>query len=174
MKIYDEDEFVTLYIVIKKDTAGNCIQAFSDDKDLVDIYMKFHNCSKFKMKIIKAPLRDMKDMISENRYDEITISNIKTRDKNKDKMKYVQVPITESELRLLTEETNSFCGGHIGYTVLNDIFPYLKHKYQKALCRLNLDSLILKTVHNRHDEIIDNIEIDQLKLWLLWSQSDFS
>jgi hypothetical protein len=174
LKICDEDDVITIYVVIKKDVAGDRIQAFSDDKDLVDVYMQFHNCSRFRVKKIKAPIRELRDMISENRYDEITISNIKTRDKNKDKMIYVQVPITESELRLLTEETNSLCEGHIGYSVLNDIFPYLKPKYQKALSRLHLDSLILKTIHNRHDEIVDKIEIDQLKLWVLWSQSDFS
>jgi REP element-mobilizing transposase RayT len=166
MAVYEPDDIVTCYFIIKKNNNDKRIKAWSEKKSLINIYMKFHNCSNFEVKKITTSLKEIRYITEENLHDEIAITNIITRDRNKKHSVpiVIQIPATDIELRFVKEESDTFYASHIDYGSLNKVIPYLKYKYQKALDILLLNSIIRRTVHNKIDKINQQIELDELMI----------
>ena len=165
MARYEYDEMITLYIIIYKTTEGNIIQGWAANKTLAEAYMEFHNCPKFSMKKVKKFASEFRDIIEDKHHNEIVLSNIYTRSqKNKHKYELVTVPVTEAEMVLIEAESNEFFSSHIRYDFLDQSLFYLKGKYLRALQNIFLTSVIGKVIHNRSDEFVLNVKMDQLKI----------
>jgi hypothetical protein len=175
MATYEMDDIVTCYFVVKNEKDENRIVGWNNNKSMVDIYMKFHNCPKLKVKKVTKPLKELRYFTEENLHDEIIIANIITRDRNKKSAVpiVIQIPVTAVELRFIKEESNTFFSGRINYGYLNSAIPYLKNKYQKALSILLLNSIILKTVFDQRDRINERIELDELVILIKSFTNDF-
>ena len=76
MRKYDRDDIVVLYIITFDDGRNNSVQAWTDDKEMAKSYLEFHSSHRMKMRVIKKRLRDLMDVINQNRNDEISICNL--------------------------------------------------------------------------------------------------
>lgn len=172
MAKYDEDDIMTIYFVVKKDRGESIIQAWSDDKKMVESYMTFHNCKKFSVKKVTRESQAMYQLMEENLHDKISLVNITTRDpKHKHDAKSITVPMTETELTLLNSETNTFMSSYINYSYINDALCYFKHKYMKILDDIGLFGIIHKILYSKsnitgkYNDILSNVDFDQLILF---------
>lgn len=171
---YELDDIITLYFVVKKDKDRdiNFIQAWSKDKKLVNFYMEFHHCKNFHLKKVTGRVKDIRCYINENIYDEIGIYHISVI--NKDKLKTMYIPATETEISFIREEEDTFFGSRINYSYINSVIPYLKDKYKRALKDILLIDIIMTQVNNRSStNIIQSIEFDELKLLFRYFNDNF-
>ena len=53
---YEPGDIATFYFIIKEDGNNKEIKAWSDKKQLVEFYMDFHKCPKFRLKKITKPI----------------------------------------------------------------------------------------------------------------------
>ncbi|MCM1233261.1 MAG: hypothetical protein NC489_24350 [Ruminococcus flavefaciens] len=172
MKDYDNRDNVTFYFIILRDENDNRqIHAWTDNKDLAKVYMEFHSCKNMSLKAVTNRYDRIVEVINENSQDEIGIYNITVRDPEKKKKhqkntKIVTIPATSSEMMVIRDEGANFMYTRINYSYLNSAIPYLKNKYQRALQQLFLQNIIMKVTHNRTDPIIEEMEVDQLIVYL--------
>lgn len=166
MAKYDEDDIATFYfIVMLSDDDENRIIAWSDKKEMAEVYMEFHSCKKLKLKKKTDYLYRITEILNENIHDEINIYNINIGDpKKKGRVKSIQIPATETEFRFINEETNTFLASRVCYSYINEAFPYLKGKYQKALNNLFLRDVMGKVLHERNSKFIEEVQFDQLSV----------
>lgn len=166
MAKYEEDDIATFYfIVFEPDNYRdeNTIVAWSDDKRMAEVYMEFHHCDKLKLKKKTDYLYRITEILNENIHDEINIYNININDPKKPgRVKSIQIPATETEFRFINEETNTFLSSRICYSYINEAFPYLKNKYQKALTNIFLYDVMKKVLHERGSKFIEEVQFDQL------------
>lgn len=166
MAKYYEGDLVTFYFVIKHMNGDKVIQAWSDNKDLVKMYMDFHKCKNFKVKSVSNTIEEINKICEENYHDEIQLFNINTRDpKRKGRVMGVSIPATRTEIEFINEETSSFLSSHISYTNLEKLMPYLKKKDQEALHNILLEDITKKVLYEERSRIIQSIQIDQLVLF---------
>lgn len=171
MAKYECGDLVTFYFVIGTDD-HKTIKAWTDSKKLVEYYLEFHNNPKFILREVTARIEDIRDITEDNYHNEITIANIYTKDGNEKKM--IVIPTTDIELTYISEETNSFFSSKIDYGALNEVLPYLKPRYYRALKTIFLESVIRFTVHNQMNEHVHNIDLDQLKMLIKTFPNDFN
>ena len=173
----DRDDIVDYYFIIHHDRDNRRIVGWTDKKKVAEFYMKFHNCPNFEMKKITRTLEEMfKITQEENTHDEIGICNIYTRNRKKgrsDELELISIPATESEITITSQECNTFFSGRIGYSYINEAFPYLKKKYRESLEILFLDSIIKKVIHSVPDKYSSQIEMDQLMVLFKTFNSSF-
>jgi len=164
MAKYEPGDIATYYFVILEDEHGKRIQGWTDRKSLAEFYMKFHNCSNYRLKKVTKTIEEIRGITEENCHDEIILANIITRDRNKkgSEIKHIVVPTTETEIRFVNEECDTFFSGKVNYAYLDGATQFLKNKYQRALERLFLPLIISKAVYNRSDPYREGIELDQL------------
>ena len=132
---YEPGDIATFYFIIKEDGNNKEIKAWSDKKQLVEFYMDFHKCPKFRLKKITKPIEEIRKITEESYHDEITIGHIRVRDREKKKgdVKLITIPATQNELNFLSEESSNFLSTSMEYSYLNGVIPYLKKKYREAL-----------------------------------------
>lgn len=165
MKRYERGDSATFYFVI--DTERSNVVGYSDIKDLVDFYMQFHNCKRFKLKKLSDTIDRIIPIIEENNNDEIKLYNITTRDpKNHKKSKIIQIPATGTEINFINEETADLMSSRIAYSEINLLIRYLKKKYQRALKDIFLVDCISKIIYSKNSYVLSNIEYDQLIILL--------
>ena len=166
MKKYDPGDIATFYFVVVEDDHGKRIKAFSDDKELVKLYMDFHKCKKFRIKKYTGYIEEIYKITDENLHDEIQLFNIITRNreakKHDEEIMELCIPATHTEINFINSESNSYLASICDYGLLNEVFPYLKEKYKDALRMLFLDDMIRKVIHSKDSKITVNIEFDQL------------
>lgn len=165
MKRYDEDDVMTCYFVVYDDDGTKYIRAWSDDKDLIQMYLDFHKCKKYRMKKITDTFREIVKVIEENFNDEVGMFNLSTRNKGGKKSeptKTIVVPMTDTESMMVNEETNTYLASRINYGYINEVFSYLKPKYQKALKMIFLEDVMKKVVYEKSGRFVSNIELDEL------------
>ena len=163
MRAYERGDMVTMYVIIHHvDKQGSIIKAWTDDKDLAKIYMEFHQCKDFKLKRITRPIDQLMELINENNHDEISIINLTTRIRNKQKT--ISVPLTDTERMFIQEEINTFFSSMINYSYLYETIPYLKNKYQRALQQLFLNDILKHVIANKPSAIAKHLEMDELKV----------
>ena len=174
MPRYNPGDIVTYYFIIRDDSYGKIIKGWTDQKLLAEFYMKFHNCKSFTLKKLTATIEEINDILRENHNDEISIVNILVRDqKRKGEMKSISIPATTVEMDFINDEDSTMFYGRIDYGYLNEIIPYFKDKYLKALSKLLLPSMIKKAVYNRSDKFNTSIQLDQLMVLVKHFPNDF-
>lgn len=165
MAKHDPDDIVTTYFVLKKEGDKTIIQGWSEDKKMVEAYMEFHNCKKFRVKKVTMVAKKMAETYEENIHDEIDLFNITTRDqKHRCEVKSITIPATATEIQLLNDETNTLATSLIDYSFINGAVPYLKKKYRQALMDVGLLDFIKKILHNQRSKFVDIMQFDQLIL----------
>lgn len=168
MSKYERGDVVTYYFVIYEDKKRDeqRIQGWTDDKSLAKIYMEFHNCKNLFLKSITKTIDEIAKILEENRNDEIQITNINVRNRERHKKGEecvgMAIPATQTECQFINEETANFMIQDIRYSYLNTAIPYLKNKYQKALDDIILWPIIKKVCDNKESAIVKCIELDQL------------
>ena len=131
-KKYEPGDTATFYFVITEYNGHKEIQGWTDQKELVQVYMDFHKCKKFHVKKITNTIEEINKIVEENIHDEIGIYNISIKDRGKkyEKIKEINIPATVTEIMFLNEEANTCMASQIGYSELNEMIPFLKNKYQ--------------------------------------------
>ena len=175
MEKYDRGDIVTLYLIINDDGKNKMIRAWTDKKQLAEIYLDFHKCPKYRLKKVTKSLEEIIDVINENANDEIVIGNIymKDHERKKGNVKIVSIPVTQTEITFISEECETFLSSRINYSYLNGVIPYLKRKYREAMSDIFLPSGINKAVNNKNDKIYENIKFDQLMVLFRSFPDDF-
>lgn len=168
MKKYEHGDRATFYFIIaKSETTGDYVQAWSDDKDLIEAYLEFHHCKNFKLKKIDDIIDNITPLIEENIHDEIQVFPILTRDRDSKKSyktKQIYIPATETERQFINEECQTFLATVIRYSVINEYAPRLRHKYQRALDDILLSSVVYAIVHNKSVPVLNHIDFDHLAI----------
>ena len=152
----------------------NVIKAWTDKKKLATFYMEFHNCPRYILKTITKRIEDIVAITEENLHDEINIVNIYTRKNDKGDGKLITIPATELEATIIREEANTFFQTKIDYSLLNEASGFLKEKYQRAFNKIFLTSIIRYVIHNKHDEVVQQINLDQLLVLIKSFPEDFN
>ena len=166
MQKYDENDEVTLYFIIIKDKLEKNICAWSDNKSYVKAYMEFHKCKDMKIKSVTNVFKNLIPILEENIHAEIQFANLNIRNANKNnKTSNIIVPMTENEIDLLNYEINHKMDSIIDYNLINRMFYYLKDKYQKALKGILLKAVTDNVIHNKSNEILDDINLDELMVF---------
>ena len=156
-KLYDE------YAKDKKST--NIVKAWSDDKELVEFYIKFHNCKHFDVIVIDTTLDDIYDIINPSGNDEIKIVNLAIRDPDKPhKEKYIKVPMTEQEIDTMRLESESWGSDRINYHIIEKYYRLLKNKYKKIFNNILLLDILENIRTGSSTKILKEIKYDQLML----------
>lgn len=169
MAKYETGDIVTFWFVIYHDPRhGKRIQAFSDNKNLVKFYMEFHKCEQFSLKSLTGTIDSMIGIMNDNTLDELEIASVYTRDPNakkgRNKMKLIQVPMTQNEMAFVKEDSVDFLSSQINYSYLAEVIPYLKEKYQRALDDILLTDIIQSVVHQKRSRKLELVDIDQISL----------
>lgn len=164
MAKYEPGEIAKYYFVIYTDEKDEkTVQAWSDNKGLVDMYMEFHKCKYFKVKVVSNYIEEIVKLLEENLHDEIKPYRINTRDpKRKGEVIGMTIPATETEVTYINEETNTFMSSLIGYADLNELIPYLKKKDREAIRNILLEDITAKVCHERRSKIVETVHLDQL------------
>lgn len=175
MERYERDDIATFYFIINDDNNHTMIRAWTDKKQLAEVYLDFHKCPNYRLKKVTKSFKEMIEIINENANDEIVIGNIymKDPDKNHGKPKIVSIPVTNTEITFISEECETFLSSRINYSYMNDVIPYLKKKYREALGDIFLPSIIKKVVYNRNDDINQELRFDQLMVLFRSFPNDF-
>lgn len=168
MQKYDENDEVTLYFIIFKDRLETRICAWSDNKDYAKVYMEFHKCKNMEIRSRTDVFKRLIPILEENIHDEIQFMNLNVRNPNKNKKHKttnIMVPMTETESDLLNYELNTKMSSVIDYNLINRMFYYLKDKYQKALKGILLKPMMEYVVHNKRNELLLDIDLDELMVF---------
>lgn len=180
MKDYDPDDQVTFWFVIVryKDGKNQMVKAWSDNKDLVDFYLQFHNSPNYSVRKVSDRYEKVLKIINGDcRNDEIQIGHLITRNRtgkrSSDPTQLVSVPVTEPEMMHLNDMKNTTCSSIVDYSALHDIMPRLKGKYRSALVILGLEDLIRKEIHNASNKFADGIFMDDVMLLLKFFPEEF-
>ena len=164
MRVYDPDDIVTFYYVV----TDGIIKGWTDDKDLVKMYLDFHACKSYQLKKMTCPFSKTVKILNENTHDEIQIHFLDTRDpKNKNKTKLIAVPLTGTEAMFIHDEVQTFMATSINYSYLYSALPYLKKKYRDALKGILLTDISQYSVSGGQVgdlDILAEIQFDQLKV----------
>ncbi len=162
---YQPGDIAQFYFVVFNDNGDKRIVGWTDDKQLAKFYLEFHNCKNLELKEKRAKVEVIYGIIDENVHDQIDIYNIIVRDPDKpDRVITINIPATETEKNFVDSETNTFMESRVAYGLLNEVIPFLKPKYQRALKQLLLPDVIMSVCHNKRTQIIDQIELDQLMI----------
>ncbi len=160
---YESGDIVTYYFIINDDGKNKLIQGWTDNKSLAKFYLKFHKCKRFSMKILTKTIEDISRLLEENNNDEIKIMNITVRDsKNRNRVKYISVPMTSTEFMFVNEECKSLMASVVNYAFIESAIPYLKNSYKKDLKMILLLDSIESNIHQKTSAIIKEMEFDQM------------
>lgn len=187
---YDMDDRVTFYFVTYKEPGFSqpSIKAWTDDKVLLDFYLKFHNRKAFKVKKFTDTYKEISTMINRTCInDEISLHSLitakrdglgKSKVKGKageisDKITVVQAPITTNERVQIDDNASTFCSSMIDYGNLNRVLPLLKEKYVKALKGIGLLDVISSTVMSQPTKLTKNVHLDELVILLKFFPTEF-
>jgi len=175
MERYDRGDIATFYFIINDDGKNKAIRAWTDKKQLAEIYLDFHKCPNYRLKKVTKCIDEINEILDENNNDEIVIGNIymKDPDRKKGNVKIVSIPVTQVEITFINEECETFLSSRINYSYLNGVIPYLKKKYREALTDIFLPSIIKKVVYNKNDMINQDIKFDQLMVLFRSFPDDF-
>ena len=174
MAKYDNGDLATYYFVINDDGKNQMVQGWTDDKDMVKFYMDFHNCKHFKLRVLTKPFDEIAKILDENANDEIQIRNITVRHPSKrHRVKYVAVPMTKTEFTFIEEECKSLMSGMVNYSFIDSALPYLKKKYKDDLKMTLLIESIGVTIHGKRSLIIEDIQFDQMMVFILSFHDNF-
>lgn len=168
MAKYEKDDITTYWFVVKTSNGASEIQAWTDDKDLLDYYMNFHKCKSFKVKKMTDTIEHIYQVINESVHDEIGIYNITIKNPNPKpgkEFKNIMVPMTEVEMRFVNEECQTFCATRVSYSAVDKKIYMLKNKYQRALEGI-LFVQVMRVVlaESRPSNILTAISMDQLRI----------
>lgn len=167
MARYDVDDIVTYWFVIVKNEYGKQIKGYSDNKELVKFYLEFHKCKNYEITKKTGTIGDIYKILEENVHDEIVLCNITIRNpKNKNEVKIIQIPATETEMNFIREESEDYLLSVIPYSYLDSAIPYMKRKYQQVLQSILLNDVINKVIYNNSSRLLQNIGFDQLKIMI--------
>lgn len=172
MAKYEPGDTVTYYFILRDDD-DKVIKAWTDKKKLAEFYMEFHNCPSYVLKTVTKTIEEIVAITEENLHDEINIVNLYTRKNNKGDGKLITIPATELEATIIREEANTFFQTKIDYGLLNEAISFLKPRYRKAFDRIFLSSIIRYVIHNKHDAITQQINLDQLMVLIKSFPNDF-
>lgn len=164
MAKYEPGDIAKYYFVIFTGPDGeSTVQAWTDNKDLLDMYLKFHKCKRFEVKVVSNYIEEIIKLCEENRNDEILLYRINTRDpKKKGEVMGMTIPATNTEVTFINEETNTFMTSMISYSKINELIPYLKKKDREALHNIFLEDITAKVCHERNSKLVQMIQLDQL------------
>lgn len=172
MPRYEAGDIVTFHFVLEKDPkfGTKSIRAFSDNKDLVKMYMEFHNCPRFTLKTMTMSIEKMKDITNANVHDEIHIENIYIKNPNakkgENKLQMVQIPMTGAESVTLAADVTEFLSSAIDYAYMNSSIPYLKGKWQDVLKGIFLQDVIKKVTSPTTTNRLGWLDMDHLMVML--------
>lgn len=164
---YEDNDIATFYFVIREDKIKHQkgVQAWTDEKDLAEYYLRFHNCPDFKLKDVTNKIEEINKILNENIHDEIGIYNITIRNPDKPrKTKNIFIPATNNEMTFVNGECNSFVSSRVNYSFLNSAIPYLKDKYAKCMKNIFLTCIIDSEIHGKDIPILRDFKFDQLKM----------
>ena len=165
MKTYDPEDIATFYFVIKREGDGSkTVRAWTDDKDLLNAYMELHHCKKYTVKKLRKTMRDIYDIINENIHDEIDIVNVITR--GKDGPGLISIPMTTTEVTFIQDESKSFYSMQIDYRLLDEMLPYLKDRYNRAMNGIGIQDIIHHVVYNSPSPFVQDVLLDQAILFV--------
>lgn len=169
-KKYEKDDMVTYYFIIVKDKIHDTrVQAVTDDKNLLEFYLEFHKCKQFKVNKVHDYYKNIIELLNQCTQDNIDLYYIKTKsDDNKQGYTQMVVPMTETEMRMVADESSTFCASIIPYHRMNQMIPFLKNKYQKAIQSIRLDDIINSVLAKKSTPsyFIQSIQLDQLRVLL--------
>ena len=96
MNDYDLKDKATFYFIILKGNKENDIRAWTDNKNLAEFYLKFHNCKKHELRKVTKTYKSIVPILNENITNAIEIMNIITAEKKGSKKRAIsiQVPMT--------------------------------------------------------------------------------
>lgn len=185
---YDMTDTVTFYFVTYREPGFSepCIKAWTDDKVLLDFYLKFHGMKDFKVKVITDTYLAVSKIINNTcRNDEICLANMLTvqraeidgvskKGKFNDRMMMVVVPATTQEVNHINDNAGDFCSSMVDYGKINELLPWLKKRYLSALERLNLVDIVSVVVGGKPPtKRTMYIELDELMLMLKFFPAEF-
>lgn len=175
MKRYNIGDMATFYFIIRKNkNKDSIIQAWTDVKALAEFYIDFHKCPAYSVRKITDRIETINNMIDDYYYNEISIANIYMRSKsNRCSKKNITLPLTSSELLTIQDSCDTFGSDIIDYANMNEMIPYLKNKYQKALNNIFLSAIIRRVIHNKPEKITQLIDFDQLAILTRMFPSEF-
>ena len=170
--IYEKDDLVTFYFVIVKDKIHEPrVQAVTDNKDILDFYLEFHKCKNFKVNKVHDYYKNIIPLLDECCHDNIDLYNVYTKSDNPKpgkEYKRIVIPMTETEMRMVNEEETAFIASLISYNYMNQMIPFLKNKYQRAIKDIRLsdviDTVLCKT--SKPSYFIQSIRLDELRILL--------
>ena len=166
MRKYEVDERVTFYFVIFDDGDNNRIQAWSDKKDYAKLYMNFHQCKHYKLKSVTKRFDDMINILNENYHDEISLYNIRVKNKEGHKKghesRLIMVPLTSTENLMIQDEETCLMASRVNYQYINEAFHYMKDKYQKVLKDIFLYDVMNKVIYEKQSKFTNGVEMDEL------------
>lgn len=171
------NDIVTYYFITSYDPNSRInkryIQAYSDDKNLIDLYMEFHNCKRYKCKKVEKRYKEIIRMINDNASKELTLTNLVTRNKKGDVID-ISIPMTIVECATLNDELKSYVS-NIDYALINDMFHDLKPSYQDALDKIGLIDIIRSSIYNRNNsKFLKDLEFDQLVFFTKHFSEEFN
>lgn len=165
---YEKDDIATYWFVIKSSHGESNIQAWTDDKDMLEYYINFHKCKSFKVKKMTDTMQHIYQVINESVHDKIDIYNITIKNPNPKpgkEFKNIMIPMTETEMHFVNEECQTFCATRVPYSEVSKKIYMLKNKYQRALEGI-LFVATMRTVlaEESPNPILTSIAMDQLRI----------
>ena len=164
MKRYEHGDNAKFYFVIKKiRDKEKYVKGWTDNKELLKYYMDFHDSKNLYVKKITGSIDVIRKILEENNNDEITIGQIRIGDKRGEE-KMVALPITETEMQFIREEENSFMSTSINYSLINEMLPCLKKKYQNAIKKIFLGNITNFLINNKYNDIVGRLFLNNIKI----------
>ena len=164
MKRYERGDDATFYFVIHKQRGKEkYIKAWTDNKEMLKFYMDFHETKNFSVKKISDRIESIQKLVEENLNDEITIGHVRIGDKHGEQL-LVALPVTETEMQFIREEDTSYMATTIDYSLINNLYPTLKKKYQHALEKILLIPIADFNVNNKFNEMVGRIFLNNVKI----------
>lgn len=184
---YDMDDQVTFYFVTyrEKGISTPLIKAWTDDKVLLDFYLKFHNKKSFKVRTVKDSYKNVVTLINNSCiHDEIMLVNLITRHreayrqactrKPKNGITTVMLPLTIQEHCHVDDNAREFFSSEVDYSFINRFTNRLKGKYQKALGQIGLLDVVDQAIMNKPSKFVRSVEIDEVMILLRFFRGDFN
>lgn len=168
MARHGSDE-VTFYFVLISNGGHTQIQAWSENKDYADYYMKFHKCRAMSIKKMHGFYEDIVKVLDENFHDEIHMYNITIRNpdvtkRKKHPLKAMVIPATDTEIMFINGEMSSFMATRVDYHFIEACSHFLKGKYLRAMNDCLLTPVMAKVIHEQNSQITSSMSFDQLKI----------
>lgn len=164
----DVNTKTTCYLIyyIDPDSKEKKLVGYTRNKNLLKLYLDFHNCKDMKVKPISATLGEINKILDNHVTCNICMKSLSTRDPDSPhKTIEVLVPLTSDEYLMMQGCRDAFViDNQCGYRFILQLMSFFKDKYSDALNNIYLGDIAKRIENMKYNEKVDQIDIDEVML----------